>query len=86
MQVVNFYSNKLTPEPHRLVLGLNAHLPNDIRVKTVARVPPDFNARYSALSKVATPERVRCHVLCLAPCALYQEIVQFAEWFMLQRH
>ena len=52
--MVNFYSNKLTPEPHRLVLGLNAHLPDDIRVRSVTRVPPDFNARYSALSKVRT--------------------------------
>ena len=51
-QVINFYSNKLTPAVEKMVLALNAHLPADIRVLDVQRVPPDFSARYSALSKV----------------------------------
>ena len=52
MQVFNFYTNRLTPPNDKLVLGMNANLPADIRVTSIQRVPPDFSARYSSLSKV----------------------------------
>lgn len=35
----------------RLLLALNAHLPEDIRVQTVRRVPAVFHARFSAAGK-----------------------------------
>ncbi|MEO8378484.1 MAG: tRNA pseudouridine(38-40) synthase TruA [Acidobacteriota bacterium] len=37
--------------PRGLLLGLNAHLPPDVRVTRVETVPPDFHARFSAKSK-----------------------------------
>jgi tRNA pseudouridine38-40 synthase len=37
--------------PARLRLALNAHLPEDIRVQTVQRAPPEFHARFSAAGK-----------------------------------
>ena len=37
--------------PRKLVLALNAHLPEDIRVLTAARAKADFHARYSASGK-----------------------------------
>ncbi len=35
----------------RLLLAVNAHLPEDIRVQSVRRVPPEFHARFSAVGK-----------------------------------
>eukprot|EP00884_Botryococcus_braunii_P007987 jgi/Botrbrau1/1718/Bobra.116_2s0060.1 len=49
-QVVNFYTNTGREGP-QLQRALNAVLPDDIRVSLVARVPSDFNARFSPLSK-----------------------------------
>lgn len=47
---VNFrYSG--APEPNRLVLALNAHLPSDVRVLEAQEVPAVFHARYAALAK-----------------------------------
>lgn len=37
--------------PAKLVLALNAHLPEDIRVMSAARVPKDFHARFTARGK-----------------------------------
>jgi tRNA pseudouridine38-40 synthase len=37
--------------PRKLVLAVNAHLPEDIRVMTAARAKADFHARYSASGK-----------------------------------
>ena len=37
--------------PRRLVLAVNAHLPPDIRVKSIRPVPDDFHARYAAHAK-----------------------------------
>ncbi len=36
---------------HGLVLGLNSHLPRDVRIRTVERVAPDFHARFAAKRK-----------------------------------
>ena len=35
----------------KVILALNAHLPEDIRVMAVQRVPGDFHARFHALGK-----------------------------------
>lgn len=51
-QVFNFYSQTLTPPPERFARAVNSFLPQDIRVMAVERVPMDFHARYSALSKM----------------------------------
>ena len=37
--------------PRKLILALNAHLPEDIRVMNVVRVSPDFHARFNASGK-----------------------------------
>lgn len=37
--------------PKKLVLALNAHLPEDIRVMEAKRAHPDFNARFDATGK-----------------------------------
>lgn len=41
-----------SPAPARLLLALNALLPQDIRVLRVEPVPHDFHARYSAQGKI----------------------------------
>ena len=47
---VNFhYAGR--PEPRRLVLALNAHLPADVRVLSAQQVPEGFHARYAAHAK-----------------------------------
>ena len=52
LQVVNFYSNKLTPDPSAMMQSLARMLPDDISVLNMQRVPPDFHARFTAQSKV----------------------------------
>lgn len=47
---VNFHYNG-TPEPRRLVLALNAHLPADVRALSAQEVPEAFHARYAAHAK-----------------------------------
>lgn len=47
---LNFHYDGHIP-PARLVLALNAHLPEDIRVKSARPVPEDFHARYAAHAK-----------------------------------
>jgi tRNA pseudouridine38-40 synthase len=37
--------------PARLLLAVNAHLPSDIRVQAVRRMPAEFHARFSAAGK-----------------------------------
>ena len=37
--------------PARLLLAVNAHLPPDIRVQAVRRMPAEFHARFSAVGK-----------------------------------
>ena len=37
--------------PRKLVLALNAHLPEDIRICAAARARPDFHARFDAVRK-----------------------------------
>lgn len=49
-QVVNFRTES-TIDNASLVRGANALLPHDIAVRKAEDVPPDFHARYSALSK-----------------------------------
>lgn len=38
--------------PHEWLRALNAHLPPSIRIMAAAEAPPDFHARFSAVSKV----------------------------------
>ena len=47
---VNFHYDG-APEPRRLVLALNAHLPPDVRVLAAQQVPEAFHARYAAHAK-----------------------------------
>jgi len=49
-QVVHFDS-RAERSPRSWLLGLNSNLPADINVHWVVPVPPDFHARYSALSR-----------------------------------
>jgi len=51
--VVHFDVSRLQwrMEPRKLILAANAHLPPDIRVTAVARVRPDFHARFDAAGK-----------------------------------
>jgi tRNA pseudouridine38-40 synthase len=46
-QVVHFETRALR-EPHKWLMGINHHLPQDIRVTWVACVSEDFHARFSA--------------------------------------
>ena len=49
-QVANFELAKdFTPE--KLLMAINFYLPEDIRIMKILRVPENFNARYSALSR-----------------------------------
>ena len=50
-QVVNFKIKKPLPL-HKIEMGLNAHLPADIAVKTAEEVPADFNARFWAKQRI----------------------------------
>jgi tRNA pseudouridine38-40 synthase len=50
-QVVNFQIKKKLPL-HNIEMGLNAHLPKDIAVKSAEEVNPDFNARYWAKKRI----------------------------------
>lgn len=49
-QVVNFKIQKDLPA-HKIEMGLNAHLPRDIAVKSAEVVSPLFNARFQAKKK-----------------------------------
>lgn len=58
----NYVANFLTASrlgPEQLGRALNFHLPEDIRVKSVAEVPPDFHARFSARGKTYVYRIVR---------------------------
>lgn len=50
-QVVDFLTSALYPA-ETLVKALNWHLPPDIRVKEAREVPPEFNSRKDAVSRV----------------------------------
>lgn len=52
LQVINFYSNKLTPDCATMMHSLTRMLPDSISVRSIQRVPPDFHARYTAQKKV----------------------------------
>lgn len=54
-----FLTREMSEEEWRR--ALNANLPPDVRVMAVEWVPPDFHARYSAVSKTY------CYTLCLGP-------------------
>jgi tRNA pseudouridine38-40 synthase len=50
-QVANFLTDsRLSPD--RIRSGLNALVPDDIHVREIAEVDPDFNSRFSARSKI----------------------------------
>lgn len=52
-QVVNFiHSEDKFPEQRRLILALNAHLPEDIRVLECESMYSEFHARYHAKGKI----------------------------------
>jgi tRNA pseudouridine38-40 synthase len=50
-QVVNFRINSNLPI-HKIEMGLNAHLPRDISVKSAEVAEADFNARFSAKQRI----------------------------------
>lgn len=50
-QVANFKTHTSLPL-HKIEMGLNAHLPRDIAVKSAEEVAPDFNARFDAQKRV----------------------------------
>lgn len=52
-QVVNFHTASRIPVD-RFPYALNSRLPEDVRVVGAEEVPPDFHARFSALSKIYT--------------------------------
>jgi tRNA pseudouridine38-40 synthase len=60
-QVANFKTSKGIPAP-KLLLGINTYLPDDIRVRSVEEVPPEFHARYSAKGKRYRYTFYRSHV------------------------
>ncbi|MCK5127063.1 MAG: tRNA pseudouridine(38-40) synthase TruA [candidate division Zixibacteria bacterium] len=49
-QVVNFSFNNVLPV-QKIRDALNFYLPNDILIRSVEEVPPDFHARYNAVSR-----------------------------------
>ncbi len=49
-QVIHFDSHAMRPE-HAWVMGANSYLPKDVRVLWCRVVPPEFDARKSALSR-----------------------------------
>ena len=49
-QVVNF-KIKTDRSPFQIQKGLNALLPSQVAVRSIAKVPPGFHARYSVKSK-----------------------------------
>lgn len=52
-QVINFkHSKDRLPEPERLIVAVNAHLPLDIRVTGAEKMPLDFHSRYHAKGKL----------------------------------
>ena len=46
-QVANFFLQKNIPD-YKIVKGINAYLPEDIKVKSAEQVDKDFHSRYSA--------------------------------------
>jgi len=62
-QVISFSTNRIFPDEAQLQRALDSLVPSDISVKSAARVPPDFSARYCSLRKVY---RYRIHT---APAA-----------------
>ena len=52
MQVINFYSHKLTPDCTAMMTSLARMLPDDVSVLSMQRVPPDFHARFTNHGKV----------------------------------
>ncbi len=50
-QVVHFETGAWTIPTERIVLALNARLPDDIAAVSAEEVEPDFHARYSAVAK-----------------------------------
>jgi len=49
-QVVHF-DTQAARSPRSWVMGVNANLPEDVRVLWAREVPPDFHARYSAIAR-----------------------------------
>jgi tRNA pseudouridine38-40 synthase len=50
-QVVNFFSSMHVPFA-KLLNGINAHLPDDVVVRSVEETPPEFDANRDALGKL----------------------------------
>ncbi len=74
-QVANFKISKELPV-HQIEMGLNAHLPSDIRVKSAVQVDPNFNARFSA------QKRVYAYYISTTPTALMRHLCwQFFQKF-----
>jgi tRNA pseudouridine38-40 synthase len=65
-QVVNFHLQK-DLSLRKIILGLNAHLPNDIVVKKVEVTEPQFHARFDA------KQRIYCYYVSLERTAIYRK-------------
>ena len=50
-QYANFYTDIKSMEAKRFIQALNSLLPQDIRIMDAIEVPPDFHARFDAISR-----------------------------------
>jgi tRNA pseudouridine38-40 synthase len=72
-QVVNFFTTRRL-QARRLLLGLNALLPADIRVQEVCEVPHSFDARFSAVA------RVYRYRIATRPRAIGRQYAWYCRW------
>lgn len=90
-QVVNFFTPRRL-QATRLLLGLNALLPADIRVREVSEVPQSFDARFSALARVyryriaTRPRAIGRQYVWYYPRALDLELMRQASQVLLGEH
>ncbi|MGQ9559283.1 MAG: tRNA pseudouridine(38-40) synthase TruA [Candidatus Oleimicrobiaceae bacterium] len=90
-QVVNFFTSRRI-QPQRLLLGLNALLPADVRVQEVCEVPESFHARFSAVARVyryriaTRPRAIGRQYVWYYPRPLDLELMQKAVQPLLGEH
>ena len=75
-QVANFCTESCIP-PHSMQMGINALLPDDIVIKNIAEVSPDFDSRKNAKAKT-----YRYLILNRSyPSAIYRNF----SWYVFQK-
>ncbi len=90
-QVVNVLTARRL-QTKRILLGLNALLPPDIRVREVCEVPASFNARFSALVRVyryrivTRPRAIGRQYVWYYPRELNLEVMRQASLPLLGEH